>query len=273
MKFAFNGVARRLYSNVLNKLHDYSPLLFVTFFPLYVASRPSSDTYYWFYLIVILTLWYHALQNYFSFSSIEEKTKHLVTRDSRIPPSITNIRFWIKLMNPFWKRRFSLSGRTIQYVKSDSNDQKYAYTESDENLASSPADKASPAVYAVFEGIQYATKEEIFKAGPGSERYTVMDIHVKSKTKKLHPVFIYIRGDHWSRSSRTTVPPLVRYLVEEGWCVVCTGFRPFPYVYPSPVVDIKKCIRWIKKHGGQYGADTSFISVGGSNSYINFLNE
>lgn len=210
----------RISSYLQNILHDYAPQLLVLLVPMYVVYHSVSHAsiyQYTFTLVIMLTVWFYALQNYFSYYVVDEKTIHLKTPQSKEPPTILNYRFWFKLINPFWKRRFSLSEKSIHYIKSNPDnisERLVAETETDtENMATSPTDKAVPSVYKVYLNVVYATESEINDAGPGSDRFMSMDIHLRTKAVSLRPIFIYVHGNHWNSSSRKTVPPFVRFII------------------------------------------------------------
>jgi acetyl esterase/lipase len=60
--------------------------------------------------------------------------------------------------------------------------------------------------------------------------------------------------------------PLMQRMASNGWIAASVNYRLAPACrFPDPIVDIKRAIAWLRRHGAAHGADARFIvTCGGS---------
>ncbi|KAJ3208522.1 hypothetical protein HK099_008712, partial [Clydaea vesicula] len=115
--------------------------------------------------------------------------------------------------------------------------------------------------------IVYATEQELASAGPGNERLLSLDVYSHEAYPQNCPVIIYVHGNQWVAGDKKNIPPFLQYLVLKKWVVVSINHRLAPqFHFPQHVIDVKRSIRWVRKHISKFGGDPSYICISGSNS-------
>lgn len=95
--------------------------------------------------------------------------------------------------------------------------------------------------------------------------YNMLDVYRHRSKPKNSPVFIHVHGGGFrsGRKDRDALPILYR-LASQGWLCVSINYRLSPGAsFPDYLVDVKKAIAWVRRHGSEYGADPSTIIVAG----------
>ncbi|MDP4277234.1 MAG: alpha/beta hydrolase [Bacteroidota bacterium] len=101
-----------------------------------------------------------------------------------------------------------------------------------------------------------------------------LDIYPPTVRKSPNvPVVVYIHGGSWISGDKTAVKDgyrqnILTSLTNRGYAVVSIDYRlvsPKTH-FPSPVVDCKDAIRWIRKQAGTYLFDSKNIGVWGSSA-------
>jgi len=78
------------------------------------------------------------------------------------------------------------------------------------------------------------------------------------------PLVIYLHGGSWKWGSRSHYRLLGQGLAKHGFVAAIPDYRLFPQVsFPTFNEDAALAFRWIKEHGGQYGAKAEDISLMG----------
>ncbi|KAJ3322261.1 hypothetical protein HDU76_013917 [Blyttiomyces sp. JEL0837] len=188
-----------------------------------------SQWVYMFDVVVFLGYWTLLLQLYYAKHAVDSATGVYKSAESTEAPGLWTAAFWLRVMNPFWVPR---------NVK-------------------------------VHTDICYATDEELNKAGPGMEAYLTLDVYHHPSYPRNRPVLIYIHEGTWKSGSKSfPIPPFIYYLALHKWVVISVNHRLSPThgPYPTPLIDIKRAIRWTKKNVSKYGGDASFIAVAGTES-------
>ncbi len=82
------------------------------------------------------------------------------------------------------------------------------------------------------------------------------------------PVFFYVHGGGWMIGTKDNQGlPLVYHLAAQGWLCVNVNYRLSPHAtFPDHLVDLKRALHWVRTEGPAYGADPSFVAVGGGSA-------
>ena len=79
------------------------------------------------------------------------------------------------------------------------------------------------------------------------------------------PLVVWVHGGAWRAGSRESVNAIG--LVERGFAIASVSYRLSPVApYPAQIHDIKSAIRYLRKHAGEYGYDSSRIAIAGSSA-------
>lgn len=82
------------------------------------------------------------------------------------------------------------------------------------------------------------------------------------------PVLLQIHGGAWMFGSKNEQGlPLMNYLASQGWICFAINYRLAPSVpFPTQIEDCKRALQWIRRHGGEYGANPEFVAVSGGSA-------
>ncbi|HEX3779383.1 MAG TPA: alpha/beta hydrolase [Pseudonocardiaceae bacterium] len=81
-------------------------------------------------------------------------------------------------------------------------------------------------------------------------------------------VLVMVHGGSWvGGGKRMASPQLLAELAERGWVCVSVDYRLGPdNRWPSPIVDVKKAIAWVRANIADHGGDPGFIAVSGGSA-------
>jgi acetyl esterase len=87
-----------------------------------------------------------------------------------------------------------------------------------------------------------------------------------SNTQHLLPVIVWVHGGGWIAGSKDQMSSYCKILASKGFCVIAIDYSLAPgTIYPRPVVQSNKALKYINKHSKRFHADTSrFILAGDS---------
>jgi acetyl esterase/lipase len=79
---------------------------------------------------------------------------------------------------------------------------------------------------------------------------------------------LYIHGGGWTvGDKREQGLPLIHHLARNGWVCFSANYRLSPGgTFPDHLADVKAALVWVREHGAEYGADTSFVAVAGGSA-------
>ncbi len=82
------------------------------------------------------------------------------------------------------------------------------------------------------------------------------------------PVLFQIHGGGWTIGKKDEQGlPLMYHLAARGWVCVAANYRLSPRAtFPDHLIDVKRALAWIKRHGAEHGADPHFIVVTGGSA-------
>jgi acetyl esterase/lipase len=77
-----------------------------------------------------------------------------------------------------------------------------------------------------------------------------------------------VHGGGWSIGSKEGQGvPLMRHMAARGWLCVTINYRLSPRdPFPAHLVDVKRAIAWVRRHGAGYGADPAFVAITGGSA-------
>ncbi|KAB2390450.1 alpha/beta hydrolase [Actinomadura montaniterrae] len=99
-------------------------------------------------------------------------------------------------------------------------------------------------------------------------RRNLLDVYHHRSRPAGAPVLIHLHGGKYRQGRKSTQSmPLVHRLARQGWVVVSANYRLRPAAtHPDHLIDAKKMIAWVRRHGHEYGADPGALFVSGSSA-------
>ncbi|QKG18595.1 esterase/lipase [Actinomadura verrucosospora] len=99
-------------------------------------------------------------------------------------------------------------------------------------------------------------------------RRNLLDVYHHRSRPADAPVLIHLHGGKYRQGRKSTQSmPLVHRLARQGWVVVSANYRLRPAAsHPDHLIDVKKVIAWVRRHGAEYGADPSTLFISGSSA-------
>ena len=103
--------------------------------------------------------------------------------------------------------------------------------------------------------------------GPHGKR-NQLDIYKPRDATGSSPVLFQIHGGGWLIGNKEEQAlPLMYHLASRGWVCVAANYRLSPRAtFPDHLIDVKRALAWIKRHGAEYGADPRFVVVTGGSA-------
>jgi len=97
-------------------------------------------------------------------------------------------------------------------------------------------------------------------AAPAGVRLA-LDIY-RPVTAGRHPSVVQIYGGAWQRGAPGDDARFATYLAARGFVVFAIEYRHAPqWQWPAQIEDVRAALGWIRKHGGEYGADASRLAL------------
>ena len=97
-----------------------------------------------------------------------------------------------------------------------------------------------------------------------------LDVYVpKQFTGDPRPAIVAIHGGSWKGGSKNTYGRDVSKLVNHGYVVISVSYclaSPSQPSWPDNLEDLQAAIRWIRRHAGEYGVDSSRIVAFGASA-------
>jgi len=103
--------------------------------------------------------------------------------------------------------------------------------------------------------------------GPRGRRNRLDVYHHKDEPSGA-PTLLYVHGGAWAVSNKNHQgKPLMLHLASRGWTCFTINYPLSPRAaWPEHIIDVKRAIAWVREHGHEYGADTSFIAITGGSA-------
>jgi acetyl esterase/lipase len=103
---------------------------------------------------------------------------------------------------------------------------------------------------------------------PGGRRFHLDLVHPRETPPVGAPVLLHVHGGGWviGRKQQQGIP-LMLHMAARGWVCVDVNYPLSPRArWPEHLIALKRAIKWIREHAGEYGADPSFIAVTGGSA-------
>jgi acetyl esterase/lipase len=102
----------------------------------------------------------------------------------------------------------------------------------------------------------------------GEHRRNRLDVYVPPGDVGGRPVVLQIHGGAWVVGNKAQQgQPLLYHLAERGWVGVAPNYRLSPRAtFPDHLVDVKRALAWVRRHGAEYGADPDTLVVTGGSA-------
>ena len=78
------------------------------------------------------------------------------------------------------------------------------------------------------------------------------------------PAIVWIHGGGWRAGSKSVIS--FGDFSRRGYVLVAVGYRLSDQGWPSPIIDVKAAIRWLRANASTYGIDPNRIAVAGSSA-------
>jgi acetyl esterase/lipase len=95
-----------------------------------------------------------------------------------------------------------------------------------------------------------------------------LDLYRPADGRSGCPILLFIHGGAWViGDKREQGLPFMTHLAAHGWVCVTVNHRLSPKAtFPDHLLDVKQALRWIRRHGAEYGADPDFVVVSGASA-------
>jgi len=94
-----------------------------------------------------------------------------------------------------------------------------------------------------------------------------LDVFVPAGEPKKAPMVLVIHGGGFIGGVRLMMAPLCKVLAENGMVAFSLQYRLAPrYRFPAPTEDTRCALRWLARHGPEYGGDPARIGVTGESA-------
>jgi acetyl esterase/lipase len=104
---------------------------------------------------------------------------------------------------------------------------------------------------------------------PGGRRFHLDVVHPRETPPPGGaPVLLQVHGGGWviGRKQQQAIP-LMLHMAARGWVCVDVNYPLSPRArWPEHLIALKRAIKWIREHAGEYGADPSFLAVTGGSA-------
>lgn len=96
----------------------------------------------------------------------------------------------------------------------------------------------------------------------------LLDLYRHRSHPQNAPVLIHFHGGAFrSGTKNREALPLLYRLASQGWVCISATYRLGPAAtFPTPLIDAKQVIAWVRAHGRDFGADPSAVFVAGASA-------
>ncbi|MEE4660609.1 MAG: alpha/beta hydrolase [Halieaceae bacterium] len=83
-----------------------------------------------------------------------------------------------------------------------------------------------------------------------------------------YPILLQVHGGGWMVGNKQQQGlPLMNHLAARGWLAVSCNYRLSPKAaFPDHIIDVKRCIAWLREHARDYGGNPDFIAITGGSA-------
>jgi acetyl esterase/lipase len=104
---------------------------------------------------------------------------------------------------------------------------------------------------------------------PGDRgRRNLLDVLRPRAAGEGRPVLLQVHGGAWVYGDKEQQgQPLMNHLAERGWVCFAQNYRLAPRApFPAQIVDVKRCLAWIRANAESYGGDPDFVCLTGGSA-------
>jgi acetyl esterase/lipase len=104
---------------------------------------------------------------------------------------------------------------------------------------------------------------------PGDRgRRNQLDVLRPAQPGEGRPVLLQVHGGAWVIGDKEQQgQPLMHHLAERGWVCFAQNYRLAPRApFPAQIVDVKRCLAWVRAHAERFGGDPSFVCITGGSA-------
>ena len=99
------------------------------------------------------------------------------------------------------------------------------------------------------------------------KRILTLDVYAPEKRSRPLPVVVFVHGGGWKSGDKTMLAPLAFGVAQREFVTMSVSYRLSPEaIFPAGYEDVVDAMRWVKRHGAQYGGDTSRIAIAGTSA-------
>ena len=107
--------------------------------------------------------------------------------------------------------------------------------------------------------------DEVYSHAGGVPR--LADVYLPTSRAGPPPVVIWIHGGGWRFGDRKLAPNLRLFAERSGFAVVSIDYRLSDEVkFPTPVVDVKAAVRWVRSVASRFEFDDGHVGLWGSSA-------
>jgi len=96
----------------------------------------------------------------------------------------------------------------------------------------------------------------------------LLDVVRPSEAGEGRPILLQVHGGGWVYGNKEHQgQPLMHHLAGQGWVNFALNYRLAPRApFPAQIIDVKRCIAWIREHAHEWGGDPDFICITGGSA-------
>ncbi|MEU6147493.1 alpha/beta hydrolase [Streptomyces sp. NPDC047081] len=81
------------------------------------------------------------------------------------------------------------------------------------------------------------------------------------------PTVVYLHGGGFAMGRRTDLPERLVGVAQRGVAVASASYRLVDKaIYPAQLEDVRDAVRWVRRHGGSHGLDTTRVGIWGASA-------
>lgn len=77
----------------------------------------------------------------------------------------------------------------------------------------------------------------------------------------VHPCIVVVPGGGYSHRALHEGEPIARWLNDKGINAFVVDYRVEPYMYPAPVIDVKRAVRYVRFYAERFAVDPERIGI------------